>query len=173
MIAAGVFDERDGRHLELIHGEIREMTPPGPEHEEILELLTEWSYSILPSGAVRIRIQDSIGLPPLESAPEPDVVWAVRKSYRRVRPSAKRILLIIEVSDSSLNYDRHEKADLYAAAGIADYWIVNIPEQNVEVRRQPTDAKYRLLEVFSGGQEVRPLAFPQIALRPAILWAER
>lgn len=52
MIAAGVFDERDGRHLELIHGEIREMTPPGPEHEEIVELLTEWSYSFHPGQSV-------------------------------------------------------------------------------------------------------------------------
>ena len=170
MIAAGVFDQRERLRLEFIEGEIREMTPIGPTHEVIVDALNDWSMGSLARGKVRVRIQNSIGLLQHESAPEPDVVWVARRDYSRKRPSAADVLLLIEVADSSLAYDAGEKADLYAAAGIADYWVVNVADRSIEVRRDPVGGRYRSLKTHLGDDEVRPLAFPEVALKPASLW---
>ena len=170
MIACGVFDSRERRRLEFIRGEIREMPPIGPPHEDSVDRLNEWSIENVSRRRTRVRVQNSIGLPELESAPEPDLAWVVRRDYSRKRPTAADVLLIIEVSESTLKYDQGEKADLYAEAGIADYWIVNIPERVVEVRRNPNNGRYQTLETFRGEDEIRPLAMPDVVLRPSMLW---
>lgn len=170
IVRAGVFDQR--RRVELIRGEIREMNPIGPQHEDVLERLTEWSYRLLPLDSVRIRVQDSVGLPGLESVPEPDLVWAVRRDYSRGRPTAEEILLLVEVAESSLPYDVGEKADLYAAADIADYWVVDLAARAIEVRRDPLGSRYRSLQTFTGTAEIRPLRFPDVILQPAMLWQD-
>ena len=77
MIEGGVFDPSRRWRLELIRGEIREMNPIGSLHEEAVERLTAWSYSIAAAGKIRVRVQDSVGIPNLASAPEPDVAWVV------------------------------------------------------------------------------------------------
>ncbi len=170
MIACGVFDSRKRRRLEFIQGEIREMPPIGAPHEVSVDRLNEWSFEALPRGRVWVRVQNSIGLPELESAPEPDLAWVVRRDYSRRRPTAADVLLIIEVSESTLKYDQGEKADLYAQAGIADYWIVNIPERVVEVRRDPQGGRYQSLQTFRGDEDIRPLALLDVVLRPSMLW---
>ena len=106
-----------------------------------------------------------------KSAPEPDLAWVARRDYSQGRPTPADVLLVIEVAESSLKIDTGEKADLYAAAGIADYWVVNLPEQTIEVRRDPAHGRYRTLRTYSGGEELRPLSMPEIVLRPAMLWA--
>jgi Uma2 family endonuclease len=73
-------------------------------------------------------------------------------------------LLVVEVSDSSLAKDRGLKAGLYASAGLTDYWIVNIPERTIEIRRDPEGGAYRSLVVLKAGDEARPLAFPNVVL---------
>jgi Uma2 family endonuclease len=78
--------------------------------------------------------------------------------------------LVIEVAESSLDYDRGEKAELYAAAGIADYWVVDLVHWTIEVRRDPRGGSYRSVLVVSGEEEVRPLAAPEVVLRVAELW---
>jgi len=170
MIERGVFDQRGRRRLEFIRGEIREMTPIGSLHEVVVDKLNEWSMRSVPVGKVWVRVQNSIGLPSLESAPEPDLAWVVRRDYSRGRPVAEEVLLVIEVAESSLAYDRGEKAELYAAAGIADYWVVNLPERSVEVRRDPAGGRYRSLCTYTGDEEIRPLAVPEVVLRPSSLW---
>ena len=169
MIQRGAFDEGRPRRLELIQGEIREMTPPGPEHEAYVDWLGEWSIRNAPQREVWVRVQNSIGIEALDAAPQPDLAWVTRRDYRRARPSSAEVLLLIEVSDSTLGYDRGEKARLYAEAGIADYWIVNIPEHTVEVYREPQGGRYLAVTVYSGNEEVHPLAFPTITVRPASL----
>jgi Uma2 family endonuclease len=146
------------------------MTPPGPEHDDLVDYLQDWSYAVVPPERVRIRIEKSIGLPSLQSGPQPDVAWVVKRNYRHARPTAADVLLVIEVAQSSLVYDRGEKAALYAEAGIADYWIVNNAGQCVEVYRDPEAGRYRSAQTFRGDQEVRPLAFPEVVLRPSMLW---
>ena len=170
MIEAGVFDQGRCRRLEFIRGEIREMNPIGPPHEEIVDRLGAWSFDNLPRDTIRIRVQNSIGLPELESAPEPDLAWVVQRDYSSGRPTAEDVLLVIEVAETSLAYDTGEKAELYAAAGIADHWVVDVAARAIEVRRDPVAGRYRSLRTHTGDDEVRPLAMPSIALRPATLW---
>jgi Uma2 family endonuclease len=170
MIQSGVFDHGRRRRLEFIRGEIREMTPIGSPHEEVVDRLPRWSFKNLPEERVRVRVQNSIGLPELESAPEPDIAWVAERNYWRGRPTAADVLLVVEVADSSLPYDRGEKADLYAQAGIVDYWVVSIPGRAIEVHRDPQDGRYRSLETYRGEDEIRPLAMPELALRPVMLW---
>ena len=170
MIERGVFDHGKRRRLELIHGEIRDMTPIGSLHEEVVDRLNEWSITNLSQGDARVRVQNSIGLPSLQSAPEPDIAWVARRDYSRGRPAAEDVLLVVEVAETSLEYDTGEKADLYAAAGIADYWVVNLADRSIEVRRDPGAGRYRTMQTYSGDDEVQPLAVPQIALRPSMLW---
>ncbi len=170
MIEAGLFDGPTPRRAELIGGEIREMTPIGPAHDDAVTRLEYWSHDNAPRSEVLIRVQCSIGLPELQSAPQPDVAWVVRRDYRRHRPTAADVLLIIEVAESSLASDRGEKAELYATAGIAEYWLVDLTSQAVEVRRDPFGGQYRSLQTYTGDQELRPLRFTDIVLRPAMLF---
>jgi len=170
MIEAGVFDQGKRQRIEFIRGEIRDMNPIGSVHEVVVDRLTEWSFENLPKGKVWVRVQNSIGIPLLESAPEPDLAWVARRDYSRGRPTAADVLLVVEVAESSLAYDRGEKADLYAEAGIAEYWVVNIPDRSVEVRREPRAGRYASLQAVRGDAEVRPLAMPELVLRPGILF---
>ena len=78
--------------------------------------------------------------------------------------------MVIEVARNSLTYDSGEKADLYAAAGIKDYWVVDADARLVEIHRDPRDGKYRNLTIFTGQSPVCPLSFPKIALFPDTLW---
>ena len=78
--------------------------------------------------------------------------------------------MIIEVSDSSLDYDTGKKAELFAAAGVADYWVVNIPERRVEVFRRPDGKRYADRQVFRAPEEIRPLAFPKVVLPVELLF---
>ena len=170
MIGAGVFDQRRRQRLEFVRGEIRDMAPIGSPHEEIVDRLTVWSIESLPKARVRVRVQNSIGLPTLESAPEPDLAWVVQRDYSGRRPTAEDVLLVIEVAETSLAYDTGEKAELYGAAGIGDYWVIDVAGRAIEVRREPVGGRYRSLKTFTGEEEVHPLAMPEVFLRPALLW---
>jgi Uma2 family endonuclease len=172
MIQRGVFDGGKGRRLEFIRGEIREMTPIGSRHEVAVDRLTEWSFENLPKREVWVRGQESIGFAELESAPQPDLAWVARRDYSEDRPTGADVLLIIEVAETSLDYDCGEKADLYAAAGIQDYWVVNLRDRSIEVRRDPGTGRYRSLQTFTGDEEVRPLVMAGVALRPSMLWPD-
>jgi Uma2 family endonuclease len=141
------------------------MSPPGPTHEEAVDKLTRWSTANTDESVVRVRVQNSIGLPELESAPQPDIAWVREQSYHKGRPQSDDVFLVIEVSDSSLNYDRGKKARLYAEAGIADYWVVNLRDSCIEVFREPQDGKFQSHEVFERGHVVRPLRFPKVKLQ--------
>src|SRR5262245_19279705 len=99
MVASGAFDWLGDRRVELIYGEIREMTPPGPSHSEAVSRLTRWSIARSDERRVVVRIQDPIGIPELDSQPQPDVVWVVAKSYSKAHPRPKDVLLVVEVAD--------------------------------------------------------------------------
>lgn len=164
LLAKGVLDETRHQNIELIYGEMREMSPPGPMHEEMVDRMNEWCGANTDRKHVRIRVQNSIGLPGLESAPQPDVAMVTQKSYASGRPLPDDVLLVVEVADSSIDIDRGLKAELYASAGVKDYWIINLSDWCVEVYREPSASGYREKRTFDGGETISPLAFPDVTL---------
>ena len=173
MIRQGCFEPSEEHHVELIYGEISPMMSPiNPPHDDTVDLLNEWSFACLPRGTIRVRVQGSFGIPLLDSVPQPDIAWLKPGHYRTQRPLPEDVLLVIEVADSSLAKDRGIKAKLYAEAGIPDYWIVNLRDRTIEVHRDPQGSSYRSLEIRRIGEEVRPLAFPDVALSVSTLFPE-
>jgi Uma2 family endonuclease len=133
-------------------------------HESAVDWLNEWSVRNVDPQRVRVRVQNTVGITTLDSVPQPDIVWVRRQKYRQQRPTVDDVLLVIEVSHSSLHFDQNEKLTLYARAGIGEYWIVNIEQRVVEVYREPAGDTYRHKERFSSGQHVTPLAQSDISL---------
>ena len=163
LIAEGFFDAPEWQRAELIYGEIQKMSPIGVWHEDTVDFLTEWSFQNVDLQKVRVRVQNSIGVPPLDSAPQPDLAWVVRRKYTK-RPLGEQVLLVIEVADSSLDKDCGVKAELYAAAGVKDYWVVSAADECVIVFREPGRNGYASKQSYAIGSEVSPLAFPAISL---------
>ena len=132
LVDVGVFE---GEPLELIGGQLIVAEPKGSPHATAVGMTHDALRAAIPDGWI-VRVQDPLALDD-ESAPEPDVavVRGARADYRHTHPSHPA--LIVEVAESSLAFDRTQKGSLYARAGIADYWIVNLQDRVVEVYREP------------------------------------
>jgi Uma2 family endonuclease len=130
LVEMGVFD---GEPLELIGGQLIVAEPQGSYHASSIFKVADVVRAALPPGFV-VRSQGPIALDD-ESEPEPDVavVQGTHDDYRTAHP--QRPLLVVEVADSSLRFDRRRKQSLYARGGIEDYWIVNLVERVLEVYR--------------------------------------
>ena len=161
MIANGAFVGID-RRLEFIHGELREMSPAGPYHYDCIEYLAYWSHKNVDRDEARIHVQAAILLG--DSMPEPDVMWLQPRRYGGQRPRASDAMLLVEVADTSLRYDLGEKAMLYAQAGIADYWVVDLPAQIVHQLRDPTVDGYSDIRRFERDKTIHPLCKPSAGL---------
>lgn len=162
MAEVGILHEDD--RVELIDGEIIALPPIGPGHAGTLEDFADRIRSALPLG-FRVRTQNPIVLHD-RAEPQPDLVIVPLRddNYRRGHPTDADVLLVVEVADTTLSYDRHTKAPMYARAGIPELWIVNLIDRVVEVYREPVDGVYRSVEVARSGDTLRPLAFPDIAI---------
>nr|WP_304187421.1 Uma2 family endonuclease [Rhodothermus marinus]MBO2490676.1 Uma2 family endonuclease [Rhodothermus marinus] len=160
--------EPDAR-LELIDGEIlQKMSPQSSRHATAVLLVAEALRSVFASPAYTVRVQLPLALGPY-SEPEPDVavVEGTPRRYREAHPSTA--VLVVEVADASLAFDRTRKAALYARAGIPDYWIVNLLDGVLEVHRQPEGDAYRERLVLPSQERVRPLARPEVEIAVAEL----
>jgi Uma2 family endonuclease len=171
MVERGAFNHLQ-RKIELIRGELREMNPAGPYHVDLVEYLTDWSVRSTERNAVRISVQNSLDLADQESRPEPDVLWRRAGRNRHRLPAAANTLLAIEVADSSLKSDLEEKADLYAEAGIAEYWVVDAHGECVHIFRSPAVGKYADHTIARIGESISPLACPAATLALRDLFAE-
>jgi Uma2 family endonuclease len=162
MVDVGILTKYD--HVELIHGEIVEMTPIGEGHFGTVNALVTLFVERLGRRAV-VGTSGSLRLPP-RSMPEPDLLLLAPRAdfYRRTRISPEHVLLVIEVADTSLRYDRQVKLPLYAAAGIAEYWIVDVEGQAVEVYRAPAGTRYSSVTRVGREGSVSPEAFGDAAL---------
>jgi Uma2 family endonuclease len=169
MVAQGAFDNL-GRRVELIDGIIREMNPSGPMHGDLIDYLTHWSIESTRRDEVRVRVQSGIALPEFNSRPEPDIAWVKPKRYMSGHPEASDILLLMEVADSSLHVDQIDKAKLYSAAGIPEYWVVNVAEYCLHVYREPSTSGYRSLLTASCGNRISPIVCPTASLSIAELF---
>jgi Uma2 family endonuclease len=163
LVSMGVFEDE---RVELLEGVIVTMSPNDPEHASPVQLLTELLVPRLLGRAV-VRIQLPI-LAARESEPEPDVVIAPLGDYRRAHP--ERAHCVIEVATSSVSKDRNIKAPLYAASGFREYWLVNVPEQVVEVFRDPGPEGYRERARCGVGETLRLQDFPDVELEIAKLF---
>ena len=162
MAELGFFaDER----VELIHGTVVRMAPIGTGHCDVVDVCLELFVSRL-VGRATVRIQAPF-LAHDESEPEPDLAIVPRRRYTDRHPH--EAFLVIEVADSSLTYDRHTKAPLYAASGVPEYWIVDVVGRAIEVYRQGSGDRYAVHERVTAGS-VRPEAFPDVELRLAELF---
>jgi Uma2 family endonuclease len=103
------------------------------------------------------------------SEPEPDLALLRPRAddYTESHPTSADILLIVEVSDSSLDYDRQVKGNQYAEAGIEDYWIMNLVDEQIEIHREPAPDGYRSARIAKSGDTIQPVAFPDVTLAVA------
>ena len=170
MDARGDFDPVEEHRVELIRGEIVPKFGEDPRmpmkhpHANAVNELNAWTFEVTRRDLVRVSIQCSVDIRELDSLIDPDVAWLANRDYSGRLPTVADVLLLIEVSDASIYKDRGVKSELYAEAGIADYWIADIPGRRIEVRRDPVGLEYRSVTVYVPGQEVRPLAFPDVVL---------
>jgi Uma2 family endonuclease len=165
-----------GQRAELIEGEVMVLSPQKAEHFTATDRVTELLRAAFGAG-YHVRMQGPLELGP-HSEPEPDVavVLGTREQYALQPP--RTAVLIVQVSDSSLASDRTRKASLYARAGITDYWIVNLVDHRLEVRRDPVaDATqayghgYAALTELTPPAADSPLAAPAVRLAVADLIA--
>lgn len=157
MVAAGFFEDE---RLELLHGVLVTLSPQNALHAEAVTRLARWLMSAL-LGRATVRVQCPLALTD-ESEPEPDVAVVPEGDYSREHPATA--WLVIEVSDASLAKDRNVKASLYAAAGVPEYWLVNLQDRVVEVRSEPAGDAYGRVEVRGPGDALSPSRFPEIVV---------
>ena len=155
---------RPSDRVELIDGEIIEMNPIGEPHAGTVNRLNS-VFSRRLGDAVIVAVQNPIRLDN-GSEPEPDLALLRprRDFYATGHPTPSDVLLVVEVSDTTVEYDTQTKAPLYARAGIPELWIVDLTRACVMVYLDPADAGYATTRVLRRGEVLRPLAFPDLAL---------
>ena len=150
MVLVGILHEQD--RVELIRGEVLDMSPIGQDHEGIVNALTQ-ALVLACQGKAIVSVQNSIRLDRW-SVPQPDfAVFRYREDFylEGRRPMPTDALLLIEVADSSLQYDRKVKLPLYAAAGIPESWIVDLQQRVVDAYTQPEGGRYTGEATYKGG----------------------
>jgi Uma2 family endonuclease len=168
MVDRGAFDGMLPRKVELIRGELRFMNPAGPVHDDYIDYLTRWSHDNTTAQDANIRVQ--CGFVCNEDRPEPDILWLKPRRYGRERPTADDVLLLIEVSDSSLAEDLQEKSDIYAASGIAEYWVVDVRNSRIHVMTNSDGKHYRSIEIVVPPNLLSPQCHPSATLHTAQLF---
>jgi Uma2 family endonuclease len=172
MVGAGVFPP--GERVELIDGEVLKMTPQGSVPATAVRLTEDLLRAAFSPGH-DVRVQMPLAIDP-SSEPEPDVtvVPGSPRDYRDAHPTSA--LLVVEIADTTLLYDREQKGSLYARAGVVEYWIVNLLDRRLEVYRDPTAMPqtrygwaYRTVLQFAPGDHISPLAAPQARVAVADL----
>jgi len=174
MADLGFFQDQ---RVELIEGEIVQMAPQNNPHAVVTSLVQKALVRAFGDGYwVRTQMPLTVSE---HSEPEPDV--AVLKGNERSylggdHPRAGAALLVVEVSDSTIRFDRSHKASLYASAGVAEYWIVDLNATKIDVHRSPVPDpaerhghRYADLRSFRAGEVITPLALPHAALQAADL----
>ncbi len=153
MYEAGILTEDD--RVELLNGELIQMSPIGPRHAGMVNRLTN-IFAIALAGKAIVAPQNPV-VPSDLSEPQPDLAILRPRPdyYTTAHPRPEDILLLIEVAESSVEKDRNLKLAIYAEAGIAEYWIVNLEEQVLEVYQQPEGRRYKLRRLLDAGDEVR------------------
>lgn len=168
IVDAGIFGPGD--KIELINGEMITMAPPSGDHSDaVSELLCAFASLFgkrcIPRCEALVRlVGEQVVMPDLALLP---LEWRGKRGI----PGASDVLLLIEVSKSSLQYDQHTKRPLYAKAGIREYWIINLERHVLEVYRTPvqTEGRYEEVRTFRPGEEIALQALPDATFPVASL----
>ena len=148
---------------EIIEGELIKRMPIGDRHGFVVDNLARFFIKNVGDETL-VRIQNPVRVTDY-SAPEPDLVLAdLRKFDGKRHPRPAEIILIVEVSDSTLKYDRDTKLSLYAEAEIYEVWIVNLQNDIIEVHQNPSNGIYQLAKIFKRGEKVQSEALPNLSL---------
>jgi Uma2 family endonuclease len=154
--------------LELIEGEILTMSPVGSQHS--VTVLRTFQFLVQAFGKdYHINIQEPITLSDM-TEPEPDVIVAIGESglYEDHHPTPAELRLVVEVSDTTLVFDKTRKAALYNTCGVPEYWIVNLPLRQIEVFRDPRiDSEYQTVIVATENDTISPLHAPLAKIQVA------
>jgi Uma2 family endonuclease len=162
LVDEGILAPED--RVELLEGVVVAMPPRNAPHDTTVNLVADALHAAV-RGRAAVRVQCTLILG-RRTAPEPDVavVPGHNRDYANAHP--KTALLVVEVADSTLAQDRLTKAAIYAAAGIPEYWIVNLRENLLEVRRHPdpSAARYRDARTIGPGARVSLVALPEVSI---------
>ncbi len=170
MAQAGILGEDD--RVELIDGEVMEMTPVGRRHASCVARLVHFLGREL-GDAVVVWPQNPVELGEY-SEPQPDLVLLRPRPdfYSSVDATAEDVLLLVEVSDSTVGPDRRVKVPLYAQGGIPEVWLFDLQQETVTIYRDPAPTGYRTAQVVRRGDRLAPSAFPDRSLAVADLLPE-
>ncbi len=158
MIEAGILAERS---VELLAGEICAVAPEGTPHTfRSISLFKRFTKAF----GEQAEVRDAHPITLSDSEPEPDiaVVKGTFEDYEYRQPTAEDVLLIVEIAHSSLDKDINQKRLIYAAAGIQDYWVLDLKNARLLVFREPQDGDYQLKTELQQGT-LSPLAFPDVS----------
>jgi Uma2 family endonuclease len=162
MVRVGILGEDDS--VELIEGEIAEMTPIGSRHAAIVNRLTRLFSDNLGRRAI-ISVQNPIRLGE-HSEPQPDLALLRPRPdfYSPAHPGPEDILLVIEVAEASADYDREIKVPLYARWGILEVWVINLEGEAIEVYQRPSSEGYHEMKTLRRGDHLSPGSFAELKL---------
>ena len=165
---AGVLKEDD--RIELIEGEMIEMAPIGSRHLAKVNRLARLLSQCIGDQAI-VSVQNPIALPP-HNEPQPDLALLKPRAddYEGKLPSAEDILLVIEVADTTLAYDRDAKMPIYARHDIVETWLVDIQGQTVSIYQEPGKNGYRRLLTPTRNESITPTQLPNVVIQLVDIW---
>lgn len=165
MLEVGILREKEP--VELLDGQLIAMPPQGPAHASAFSALVALFVRTFGDRAL-VRPGNPVELSAI-SEPEPDValVRHTEDRYSAAHPKPEDVLLLVEVSHSSLAYDRRQKLSAYARAGITEYWVVDLVHRRIDMFAEPHDDRYAVHRVARPGDSIAPRAFPNDAIAVA------
>lgn len=163
MTSSGLF--ASGERIELVEGEILQMTPQGSYHATALRLAEDALRAAF-GPAFDVRPQLPLALAP-DSEPEPDLAVVIGSPLNYLAAHPATASLLVEVSDAALEFDRLRKGSLYAGAGIPEYWIVNLIDRSIEVYRAPHQGGCDSCQRLFAGDVLAPLGRPEAVIAAA------
>jgi Uma2 family endonuclease len=166
--ASGLWDQQ---RLELIDGEL--ISKMGKKRPHVNALVAVQAWLVLTFGEQFVNPEAPIDVAPEDNPtnePEPDLIVLTRPSreFRAANPKPADLRLVVEISDSTLGFDLRTKAELYARAGIIEYWVVDVAARHLIVHRDPREGLYCSVTAYGEQESASPLASPQSGFRVAI-----
>ena len=168
MFGSGLLDETD--RVELIEGELIDMASVGSRHAYTVDSIARMLQRLVGSRYL-VRVQNPLRLGE-SSEPQPDIAVVRDRSYAAAHPEAADVLLLIEVADTTLEFDRDIKLPLYARHGIPECWLIDVAGSQLSIHREPAEGEYRHIRRPTSGETLHLLSPDGPALRAAELFAD-